>query len=54
MSAKRGAAVQINSETYDPDAEGESEPVGTWQKADEVRSSRFSFTAHLRHIMQWK
>ena len=36
MSNKRGAAVQINSDTYDPDAEGEPEPTGTWQKADEV------------------
>lgn len=33
--AKRGAAVQINKDNYDPDAEADNEPTGTWQKADE-------------------
>ena len=35
MSGKRQAGVQINKDDYDPDAQGEAEPTGTWQKADD-------------------
>ena len=33
--SKRQAGIQISKDDYDPDAQGEAEPTGTWQKADE-------------------
>jgi hypothetical protein len=39
MSGKRGADVQINNEMTEEELNGGSgEPVGTWERADEVRA----------------
>ena len=47
MSGKRGAERQINDRVTEEELYGGSgEPVGTWQKADEVRRA---YTRTLKH-----
>ena len=49
--SKRQAGIQISKDDYDPDAQGEAEPTGTWQKADESVLAARKIRAKLAEAM---